>query len=65
MVEFEKRALIQTVGINTNKKGRNRDVVAQYDHSCYIQKLRHSLLGSIGRIYSTSVLDPNKTLAFI
>ena len=40
MVQIEKQALIQILGINTNKKGGkkgwNRDVDDPYDHSCYI-----------------------------
>ena len=34
MVEIEKQALIQILSIKTNKKGENRDVIAQYDHIC-------------------------------
>ena len=39
MVEIEKQAWMKILGIDTNKgkKGRNRgDVIAQYDHSFYI-----------------------------
>ena len=31
MVEIEKKALMQVLGINTYN---NQDVAAQYDHSC-------------------------------
>ena len=61
MVEIEKHALIQILGINANKKKwRDRDVVAQYNHSCYIRNIRHSVPGCSGCIDSTCSL---KTIA--
>ena len=65
LVELEKQALIQILSINTSKNGGNREVVVQYNHSCYKRKILHSVPGCSGRIDSTSSLVPDKTLPFI
>ena len=52
--------MIQILDMNINKKGGNREVVAQYDHSCYTRKIRHWVPGCTGRIDSSSVLVPEK-----
>ena len=57
MIEIIKQALIQILGVYTKKKGGNCDF--EYDHSCYV---RSSVPRCSGRIDSTSVLVPGKTL---
>ena len=51
--------------IQAKKKGGNCDLIAQYNHPCYIQKIRHLVPGCRGSIDSMSVLVPGKTLPSI